>query len=131
MLPKGRAGLNDGPTGLKVENMITYQKNQDTMEMNGEKETTVKMMMVRESGVGLWDWGDVPRVMAVESWGEDRDRRQALWTRGSALPRSRYPHLTRGSMDKFSPFSEPCSSHLTNGCAYACIFACGRTGPHG
>ncbi|XP_031233910.1 maestro heat-like repeat-containing protein family member 7 isoform X3 [Mastomys coucha] len=28
-----------------VENMITYQKNQDTMEMNGEKETTVKMMM--------------------------------------------------------------------------------------
>lgn len=35
------------PTGLKVANIITYQKNQEMVEMKEEKEATVKMMMVK------------------------------------------------------------------------------------
>lgn len=60
------------PMALEVENTIAFQENQDLMETKGEKETTMKMMMV---------WGPQARCCGGgtcgERWDGDRSRRQA------------------------------------------------------
>lgn len=97
---------------LKVENTIAFQKDQDLMEMKGEKETTVKMMMVWEPQAQCCGGGT-----SRESW-------EGIGAGGRPLGLEAQfylslPLLPRGSMSKSFPFSEPHSSHLRNGCDHA------------
>lgn len=41
----------------EAENVITLQKSQDMLEVEGEKKTMMKKMMVREPHADLWHWG--------------------------------------------------------------------------
>lgn len=41
----------------KVKNVITLQKSKDLLEMEGEKKTMVKKMMVQEPHADRWHWG--------------------------------------------------------------------------
>lgn len=41
----------------KVKNVITLQESQNVLEIEGEKKTMLKKMMVREPHADLWHWG--------------------------------------------------------------------------
>lgn len=41
----------------KVKNVTTLQKSKDLLEMEGEKKTMVKKMMVQEPHADRWHWG--------------------------------------------------------------------------
>lgn len=44
------------PCGPEVENVITVQKSRDTLEVEGEKKSVMKKMMVKEAHTVLWHW---------------------------------------------------------------------------
>lgn len=41
----------------EVENVLSLQKHPDVLNMEEEKKTMMKKMMVRERLAGLWHWG--------------------------------------------------------------------------